>query len=130
MAYIDQHKKASMAPRIREILSRYGVKGSIALRNHSTLVLNVKSGDVDFAAQRNPNPDGSALKDITCGSQINPYWYQTQFTDTALAFLQELIPAMNDGNHDRSDVQSDYFDIGWYISINLGSWDKAYVLTK
>jgi hypothetical protein len=35
---------------------------------------------------------------------------------------------MNDGNHDNSDIQSDYFDVGWYISINVGRWDKPYEL--
>ena len=31
---------------------------------------------------------------------------------------------MNVGNHDNSDPMTDYFDVGWYISVNLGRWDK------
>jgi hypothetical protein len=29
----------------------------------------------------------------------------------------ELRDAMNNGNHDNSDIMSDYFDVGWYVSI-------------
>ena len=35
---------------------------------------------------------------------------------------------MNDGNHDRSDPQSDYFDVGWYVDVNIGKWNKPYTL--
>jgi hypothetical protein len=43
---------------------------------------------------------------------------------------QAVIDAMNDGNHDNSDIQSDYFDVGWYTHINVGRWNKPYLLTK
>jgi hypothetical protein len=33
------------------------------------------------------------------------------------------------GNHDRSDSMTDYFDVGWYISINVGKWNKPYEMT-
>jgi hypothetical protein len=36
--------------------------------------------------------------------------------------------AMNDGNHDRSDIQTDYFDVGWYVDVNIGRWNKPYIL--
>ena len=35
---------------------------------------------------------------------------------------------MDVGNYDNSDVQTDYFDTGWYIDINIGSWDKPYTV--
>jgi hypothetical protein len=38
----------------------------------------------------------------------------------------ELKNAMNDGNHDNSDAMVDYFDVGWYVEINIGSWKKPY----
>jgi hypothetical protein len=37
---------------------------------------------------------------------------------------------MNVGNHDRSDIQSDYFDVGWYVDVNVGAWNQPYELTK
>jgi hypothetical protein len=43
MAYFNQERKAQKAPAIKAILKKYGVKGSLSVRNHSTFVLNVKS---------------------------------------------------------------------------------------
>jgi len=37
---------------------------------------------------------------------------------------------MDIGNHDRSDIQSDYFDVGWYKSVNIGKWNKPYEVTR
>ena len=135
MAYFNQERKAKLAPAIKAILKKYKVKGSLAVRNHSSFVLNIKSGAIDFignynstvAAQpggfRNSNPAEKSL-------DVNPYWYQEHFDGRALNFLKEIFAAMNLGNHDRSDIQSDYFDVGWYVDVNVGAWNQPYELTK
>jgi hypothetical protein len=135
MAYFNQERKAKLAPAIKAILKKYKVKGSLAVRNHSSFVLNIKSGAIDFignynntvAAQpggfRSGNP---AVKSL----DVNPYWYQEHFDGRALSFLKEIFTAMNVGNHDRSDIQSDYFDVGWYVDVNVGAWNQPYELTK
>jgi hypothetical protein len=133
MAYMSQEKKAKIAPIVKEILKRYNIKGSLAVRNHSTLVLNIKSGPIDFITncnetlERRPGGfrNGSPAKNYI---QINPYWYQEAFTGPALDFLSEVLPAMNAGNHDRSDAMTDYFDLGWYTDVNIGQWNQPYVI--
>ena len=35
---------------------------------------------------------------------------------------------MMEGNFDNSDPQSDYFSVGWYTDINVGKWNKPYVM--
>ena len=61
--------------------------------------------------------------------EINPFHYRTQFSGKVLECVAQIVEAMNDGNHDRSDSQSDYFDVGWYISIRVGQWNRPYELT-
>lgn len=61
---------------------------------------------------------------------VNPYHFQDHFTGMAKAFLLKAYNAMMDGNHDNSDSQTDYFDVGWYIDINIGKWDTPYALVK
>ena len=106
---MNQEKKKKLAPKIKEILKKYNMKGTLSVDNYSTLNLNLKSGSIDFGTDR-----------------INEYWYKDHFKDNpeALAFLSEVIPAMNVGNHDNSDMMTDYFDVGWYIGVRLGKWDK------
>ena len=47
MAYVSQQRKAELALGIKAVLAKYGMKGSIAVRHHSTLVVTVTSGPLD-----------------------------------------------------------------------------------
>ena len=125
MAYMSQERKNIIAPLVRAICKKYGVKASLAVRHHSTLVLNISQGPIDFYSDY-AKPDDARQH----GIQVNPYWYQDHFTGRALKFLTEVIPALNAGNHDRSDIQSDYFDVGWYVDVNIGRWNRPYALVR
>ena len=134
MAYMSQEKKSKIAPVVKQVLAKYGVKGSLAVSNHMTLVLNIKSGPIDFIQNYNEvvgnQPGGFRLgSPATDHLDVNPYWYHEHFSGVAKSFLTEIMVAMNDGNYDNSDVQSDYHDIGWYTDINLGKWNKPYIFT-
>lgn len=131
MAFMSQEKKAKIAPVVKAVLKKYNVKGSLAVRNHMSLVLNIKSGPIDFIGNFNKTV-GERPGGFRTGSpaqrsiDVNTYWYQDHFDGVAKEFLKEVITAMNDGNHDRSDIQSDYFDVGWYVDVNIGKWNKPY----
>ena len=131
---MSQEKKAKIAPKIKDILAKYKVKGSLAVRNHMTLVLNIKSGSVDFIGNFNetvssdPYLSARGFTPAEKSLDVNPYHYQNHFSGDAKAFMQEVFAVMNDGNHDRSDIQSDYFDVGWYVDVNVGQWNKEYIV--
>jgi hypothetical protein len=114
MAFMNQSEKARLAPKVKAILKKYNMKGSLAVRNYSTLVLNLKSGPLNLA----DNDRGY--------NQVNMYWLADSYQGKELAFLQEIKAAMNDGNYDNSNAQIDYFSVGWYVNVNAGQWDKPY----
>jgi hypothetical protein len=118
---MNQEKKARLAPAIKAVLKKYNMKGSIGVQYHSTLVVNIKSGPLDIIG--NSNSTKNYL-------QVNTYWIDSHYTGKVKNFLLELRDAMMDGNHDRSDIQTDYFDVGWWIDINVGQYNKPYVVTK
>lgn len=131
MAFMSQEKKAELAPRIKAILGKYGIKGSLSVYHHSTLVLNIASGRIDFIGNLNAVAAGKHDPHFTPAKDsldVNPYWYRDHFDGEALAFLGEVIPVMHEGNHDRSDIMTDYHDVGWYVSVKVGRWDRPYVL--
>ncbi len=139
MAYFNQDRKQERAPAIKAILKKYGIKGSLSVRNHSTFVLNVKSGSIDFIENfintaENVNHGRRMSQDQidyirkNRSLDVNPYWFQEHYSGKAKEFLTEVFAAMNKGNHDNSDIQSDYFDVGWYVDVNIGSWNKPYTL--
>jgi hypothetical protein len=135
MAHMNQVKKAVIAAKIKPILAKYGVKGSLSVRHHSTIVLTLKSGKIDFIENLNRVCGSShyqtsnGFRPVTRGHvDVNPYWYQDHFDGKAKKFLTEVLAAMNVGNHDNSDIQTDYFDVGWYVDVNVGKWNKPYIV--
>jgi hypothetical protein len=134
MAYMSQEKKAKIAPVVKAILKKYGVKGTLSVRTHSTLVLNITSGKLDFIKNYNDNQNRDFCGEVRVAKDhlsVNTSgWYKQHYTGEVLDFLNEVITAMNDGNFDKSDIQSDYFYVGWYIDVNVGKWDRPYELTK
>lgn len=114
MAYINQEMKKNIAAKIAPILRKHGLKGSLSIRNHMSLVLTIKSGVIDF---------GSKTMDIN----KHHYAIHLNGNTAAIAAIRELFDAMNEGNWDRSDITTDYFDVGFYTEITVGKWDKDYV---
>ena len=77
MAYMNQQKKAVIAAKVKPILKKYGLKGSLSVQNHMAISLNIKSGPIDFGDNR---------------IQVNTYWLDDHYKDRpkALAALKEL----------------------------------------
>ena len=138
MAYVSQERKQSLAPAIKAVLKKYGVKGSLSIRTHSSLVLTIKSGQIDFIENfietnskvlhgRKMSQDQIDHIRKNQSVDVNPYWYHEHFSGKAKEFLKEVLAAMNKGNHDNSDAMTDYFDVGWYVDVNIGRWNQPYV---
>jgi hypothetical protein len=126
MAYMNQEKKAKIAAKLKPILKKFGLKGSLSVHNHSSIVLTIKSGSVDFFTDSGNPEDARKF-----GIQVNPYWYKDHFTGKAKEALSEIVPAMYSADYyDNSDAQTDYFDTAYYVHVNVGKWNKPYVFTK
>lgn len=131
MAYVSQELKSKLSPTIKTVLRKYGVKGSLAVSNRSTLTLNINSSEIDFIQNYNETCSDRHSERFNPASgsiQVNPYWFHEHFSGEAKEFLTEVLAAMNDGNWDKSDIQSDYFNVGWYVNVNIGRWNQPYVV--
>ena len=121
MAYVSQDDKAKLAPEIKKVLSKYGMKGSISIRHHSTLVVTLQSGAIDFGEYT--HGDGYI--------QVNVYHIERHYKGKAQKFLTELLAAMKGpGWFDKSDSMTDYFHVKHYCDINVGKWNKPYFLQE
>ena len=135
MAYVSQEFKAKLAPTIKSICKKYGVKASLAVRNHSTLVLNISQGNIDFIDNYLDTMGRTEHNLKWVGEKrnidVNVYHYEKHFTGRAQKFLKEVIAAMHGPDYfDHSDIQSDYFHCSHYIDVNIGKWNKPYALVK
>jgi hypothetical protein len=124
MAYMNQEKKKVIAAKLKPVLKKYGVKGTLSVRSHMSIVLNVKSGKIDFF-----NDYGDVEDAKKFGIQVNPYWFQDHFTGKAKEFLADAFDALKSaGYYNNSDAQIDYFDCAYFYDINIGKWNKPYEL--
>lgn len=136
MAYMNQELKAQLSPNIKSVLKKYGMKGTISVRSNMVLVVNISQGKLDILGNWfetcKANSTGPVLGMPNTKPEIqyvNKYYIEHQYSGKVKEFLLELKAAMDKGNHDNSDILSDYFDVGWYIDIYVGKGDKPYVLT-
>jgi len=119
MAYVSQKDKAKLAPEIKKVLSKYGMKGSISIRHHSTLQVTLQSGSIDFGEYT--HGDGYI--------QVNTYHIDSHYRGKAKAFLTELLAAMKGPDYfNNDDAMTDYFHRSHYTDINVGKWNKPYFL--
>jgi hypothetical protein len=110
MAYVSQKDKAKLAPEIKKVLSKYGMKGSISIRHHSSLVVTLQSGSIEF---EHSHGDGY--------TQVNVYHIDSHYEGKARDFLTELLAAMKGPDwFDKSDAMTDYFHVSHYCDINIG----------
>tara|TARA_B100000519_G_C14158210_1_gene397970 strand:+ start:442 stop:861 length:420 start_codon:yes stop_codon:yes gene_type:complete len=133
MAYMNQEQKKLLAPGIKKVLKKYGLRGTIGVRHHSGLVVNIWEGKLDFIGNKNKNMAQHKIdmyglaKDYL---QVNEYHIDETYSGQVKECLNELKAAMNGcqeiQNHDNSDLMTDYFDIGWYTYIRVGEYNKPY----
>lgn len=137
MAYVNQDMKKRKAGLIKPVLKKFGLKGTLAVRNHSTLCLTISEGGIDFINNFNETC-GRHLRHSGRHSpwqpqqdyvEVNQYWYQEHFTGTALEALKGLIGVLFEGHWDESDIQTDYFHCAYYVNVNIGKWNKPYKVT-
>jgi hypothetical protein len=131
MAYLSQNQKKTLAPGIKAVFAKYGMKGTVAVRHHSTLVLNVSEGPLDLIGNANAKAEercepGERRRVWNNYVDVNEYYARDQFSGACQVFVLALLDACNVGNWNRNDIQADHFDVGWYVNIHIGRWDKPY----
>jgi len=138
MAYITQEMKRELAPGINNVLKKYGCKGSISTPHRNTLCVTVSQGPIDFISKVNEEAKERCERQdlpfypIEGSYQANPYRYAENYDgplDQADQFLNELRDAMRGTlYYNNDDIMTDYFDSAYFMSINIGKWNKPYKL--
>lgn len=103
-----------------------GWKYSLAVRHHITIVMTVASAPFDLigAFKACDSLDPKTAKHV----QVNPYHFRSHIEDECVAdVFERIFGALNIDNHDRSDLMTDYFDVGHYVELSLGRWNKPFV---
>lgn len=113
---MNQEMKKVIAARMKPVLKKYDVKGTLSVQNSMKIVLTIKHGAVDFVTDSVNN----LFKLQPWGYDINPYHYKAQFSGKTKEFLQEVHEALTSADYyNNTDVQSDYFDTAYYYGVKV-----------
>ena len=132
MAYFNQEKKKVLVQQLKEKFP--GWKFSLKVIQQSVVVVQIKSAPINLVDDLICTPE--QREHFKCSSfQLNHYWLHTHFSGETLSEMQRLMDVINlrdtkYANHNRSDVQADYFDVGYYVNLVLGQGDKPFVYTE
>ncbi len=127
MASMNQQEKAQINSLLKQAIPGTW-KWSLGVRHNSTIVLNIYSAPVDLVAEYASGLGGELQAEIIKKKcvDVNPYTWDKHFAGELLETFTKIFAALNLDNHDNSDPQSDYFDVGHYVDANIGKWDKPF----
>ena len=129
MAYISKEDVTAIRNELKATFPKFTFGVRKMHGGSNGVDVTIKSGPTDFSDCFRANDNGHA--------QINQY-HTHMYGDHKDFFdaIHKIIRTApikgegywkNKGWYDNSDAMTDYFDTAYYISMNVGSWNKPYV---
>jgi hypothetical protein len=119
MAYVSKENKQILVAAAKKVIPK-DWKATFSVQHHSKLTVTIRKAPKqvleDYTSPK--NWEGSERL------YVNEHSLESCYKGETLKVLKAIQDAINTGNHDRSDSQSDYFDVGWYTTIQFGEYDK------
>jgi hypothetical protein len=123
MAYMNQTKKATIAQALALVVPK-GWRYSLSVRNRMVIVMTIQSASADLIGEILNKREGFTDGNVS----LNLYWLECAYQGELLETMEAIKGALNTDNHDNSDLQTDYFDVGHYVDLSIGKWDKPFVV--
>jgi hypothetical protein len=122
MAYISTKEIVERRKLIKEKYPlKKGWKFSIVGRNYSCISVSILEAPFNLLSEKFEERGNET---------INPYFFESIENQEKKNVLIEIYNIINKGNHDKSDAMTDYFDVGFYTNLEIGKWDKRFVISK
>jgi hypothetical protein len=126
---MNQEKKAVIKAALDKVLKARGFKYSLRVDHYSSITCTIQSGPVDFIGNYR-SKSCPAGRDRAGYLQVNTYWIDDHYTGEAAEVLSAAVDGLKAaGYYDRSDAMTDYFDTAYYMHLNIGQWNKPYIVT-
>ena len=110
-------------------------KFSVTTRNHLTITVALMSAPESPFANLNTTCEHTHEGDY---AQLNHYhithrdnnWISNGYylTPKAAKMLKAVVEMSNRENWNNSDIQTDYFDVNYYFHLQVGKWNKPFIV--
>jgi hypothetical protein len=132
MAYMNQDKKKTIKAALDKVLKPRGVKYSLRVRDNMAICCTITAAPIDFignfkakTGDKYPLREGAKLDHMP----VNLYWINDHFTGEAAEILSAAGEALKAaGYYDNSNAQIDYFETAYYMHLDIGRYDKPFIL--
>ena len=115
MAYLSAEDTKKIRTALKTNFKQF--KFSVTRSHYTGVNIAILSGPVDFDASKHDNY-----------LQLNEYYPENYSNGNIFKkMIQTVDKAVR--NHDNSDAQIDYFDIGYFTHWSVGRWNKPFVKT-
>ena len=114
MAYISAKSTRMIKKALKETFPEFTF--SVRNEDHTSVGVTIKSGPTDFG----------------CGdhAQLNHFYPENYENGELLAKMIYVINTSGERpNFDKSDIQTDYFNVGYYVHMEVGTWEKPFIKT-
>lgn len=129
MAYVSKELKAKVAAELKNVVPS-DWKYTLRVDNHSELVLTIRKGAKELLiVPEHYDWSGLVEEYVAEGHRgISVYNLKRDVVPELLETMKKILAVLNTDNWDYSDTQSDYFNIGHYVEINIGDeYGKPFV---
>ena len=149
MAYVSKEKKEEIRQAVKKVMP-HDWKWSLAVKDYSKAILTISKAPVDLVKVICDSQDAHEAYRKALGYTVygsgSDYARKHGNVDITASDVErlkndglqgryfakvfgQLIDAMNTGNYDNSDMMTDYFEVGHYIEVQIGSWKTPFKLT-
>lgn len=115
MAYVSKEKKAKIVLAAKAIIPK-GWKVTFSVEHHMSIVATIQKAPASVL--------DDCLFEHSGTPGVNEFHLPAQWKGETLKVLENLRDALNTDNFDKSDIMSDYFHVGHYVTIQFGRWNK------
>lgn len=137
MAFMDQQTKARISAELKKVMPS-GWKYSLSVQHHSKITMTVTAapadiiGELNAVRQENAQLFGRDFHPITDGHADLSYCSDAAFPTGSAIYpvIETALQALKSADwFNRSDSTTDYFNVAYYIGLQIGRWDKPFVCT-
>ena len=114
MAFISTQKVAEIRSTLKKEFPE--IKFSVRRDGHTSVKITILKSPYDFRPQ--------TMKSVTV-LDVNTYWIENIGYGHA-QILNRINEIAHIGNHNNSRPEIDYFDVGWYVTVSLGQFNKPF----
>ncbi|MBS9775730.1 MAG: hypothetical protein KGV57_01400 [Fusobacterium sp.] len=120
MAYLSKDEVKVRREKIKKLFPvKKGWKFSITRDHFSGIKLAILQAPTNF------------LKDTEQGYlSINECYIDENFPKEQAKVLNQMYAVLNQGNYNNSDPMTDYFNVGFYVSMSIGKWNQNFVYVE